>query len=823
MDHDLEIQQRYSRDDVAQAFGEDHGRGGKWMSGVVPVGDDELALFITLDKSGYSGEHRYEDAFESPSRLRWQSQTRASPDNAWGQKHIEGGPDRRPHHLFVRSAKGDKFVYCGQVRYLDHESANPMTVWWELLDPLPPELYEDFEAATDHAGGRVPTAQERSRQMNIQPPAEDLRDAVERQDPETYEGPAPYEMEDPPWGWASPLEEFIDADLDKILDSLVNHHDRRFRDLPIGGDQKAAWRRTIRVFQATLEPLTKFEGGAETLVALEYELPGEDGRRPDVILVTPNHEIFVVECKNRRRAGTPALDQAVRYKEDLEAYHSETHDRPVHPYLGLLRDDAVTPEAATDHPVTVLTPSDTVLVRLQDDLRRALKTGSQSYDPETWLRGDYAPLPHLMQAVIATFEERELPRLKSVHSSNVPDAVDTIHQLATEAQDQQKHILALVTGAPGSGKTLVGVESTIRASQDGIDSLFLSGNGPLVAVLQDALDRAGAAGAAKGLVRPMYKFKQGVTRNLNSAPARVYVFDEGQRAWDADKNKNYDGSEIELLLDVASRRDWGVVVGLIGEGQEIYKGEEGALETWLSEYRRVTGDDASWELAMPDRDVTPDMGHGPVHRETCLHLDMNIRAKSAHRLHEWVEAVLAGRVDAAADLSYDLQQAGYPIHVTSSREQAETYVQRLFEEAPDPRYGWVISSAHRKGSDPEGMSAPYVRTWEMTDVWGPWFNAPPGDPASGCQLEIPCPEFGCQGLELDFVLVFWGDDLTWRDGEWLVRDGVRDWSEDPREHTINAYRVLLTRGRERMVIRCREEDTRRYLERCGATPIVDLE
>lgn len=805
------VHETYSRADVAKAYGEGDGQGGKWMSGVVPVGNNDLALFVTLDKSEYSGHHRYEDAFESKTMLRWKSQTRASPDNAWGEKHLQAG-NEKPHHLFVRTEKGNDFVYCGEVEYQEHKGSKPMTIWFQLQEPLRDDIYTDFHEATNHAGGLEAPAYIKSKQLDLKPAAADLRAVPSEDTPDVTElDNSPYEWENSPWGWATPSDAFLDAVPAEIMDALVDHHDRRFDNLALSDSQREAWRETIRRFQDWLGPLTDVPGGEESLVVLEYELPGEGGRRPDVVIVTPSHHVFVIECKNKSYGSIPDLDEALRYKHDLEAYHSETHGQPVTAILALLDDDTTIADTADEYPVQVLTPATDSVTAFQEAVIKTLED-EQPYHPEQWLLGEYSPLPHLMEAVITTFEDRPLPRLKFVQSSNVPDAVETITDLAEHAKANQEHILVLITGVPGSGKTLVGIESCITAQKNGVDSHFLSGNGPLVAVLQDALDRAGAQGAAKGLVRPMYKFKKSVIANEHAAPADLYVFDEGQRAWQADRNEDYDGSEIELLADVAARQEWSVIVGLIGEGQRIYKGESGTLSDWIDDFRSQIG--ANWRIMAPDRD--PVAGDSSIEVRECLHLDVDIRAKSAHHLHEWVDAVLSGDEASAADLAYQLQESGYPLHITSSREAAEEYVTQLYVDAPDPRYGWVISSAHRQGDDPEGMTAPYVKTHEFKDVWGPWFNAPPEDPASCCQLETPCPEFGCQGLELDFSLVFWGDDLQWRNSSWCVRNDARSWSDESREHTLNTYRVLLTRGREGVVIRCHDDTTRHFLERCGA-------
>lgn len=816
MPADLKLHSRYKRSEVAEAFDEEYSRGGKWITGVIPLGDNHIALFVTLDKSDYSGEHRYADAFESRTVLRWQSQTRASPDNAWGEKHLDAGPDSLPHHIFVRAEQGDSFLYCGQATCADYEGENPMTIWWELLEPVPPGEYEEFQEATDHAGGLEAPDYVKSRELDLSAPAPDLRDvqtAGQEQRLPSDEGSL-YEMEDAAWGWASTWESFVSASREEILESLQNHHKRRFEGLPLSGKQEQAWTRTIHLFQTTLEPLLEEAAGREALITLEYELPGEGGRRPDIVLVTPARDVFVIECKDKLRAQQSDIDQSLRYAQDLKAYHSETRSHSVHPILCLLREEGARPSELDADEVRIEIPEDGTFRDLAESLRSRLQPSEDPYPPERWLGGEYAPLPHLVQAVISTFEGEELPRLKRVGSSNVYDAIRRIEEAAEDAKENDHHILILVTGAPGSGKTLVGVKSVMNTQKNGIDSLYLSGNGPLVAVLQDGLDRAGAEGAAEGVLRDLYKWKQGVTRDLDSHPAHLHVFDEGQRAWE--RAGDFDGSEIELLIEVAERRDWGVIVGLIGEGQEIYKGEEGGLETWLRELDAGAGNE-DWRVLMPERDIGFTSFDHNLEKESSLHLDSSLRSKNADRLHEWVEAVLSGRESHAAGVSFELQKGGFPIHVTESREKAESYVTQLYEGAPDPRYGWVVSSDHSETEEGGGLESEYVHPRNNKQVWGPWFNAPPEDPASCCQLERAASEFNCQGLELDFVLLNWGDDLKRRGDGWIIPSGMRSWSETPEEHTLNAYRVLLTRGREGIVIRCPDDETRNYLRRCGAT------
>lgn len=621
--------------------------------------------------------------------------------------------------------------------------------------------------------------------------------------------------DDAPWGWASTLDEFLEADRLEVLESLKTHLKMRFPKFDLEQSQISAWIRTIAVFQDSLKGMTEFDRGSESLIVFEYELPGEGGRRPDVTIVTPTQHVFVIECKNRNKLHTPDINQAVQYRKDLTSYHSETSPDRTQAYVAIL-DTGEGQQNVDDQEIATLHQDENGFDPLLTDIREALDQQS-NYEPTEWLEADYRPMPELTDAVVETFQEGKLSYIKDYHrASNVEDAISHIQQAAEQAASEQKHILILITGAPGSGKTMVGLQSSILLRDSGYESMYLSGNGPLVAVIQDALRRAGAdKQSAKSIIRPVIDFKTGVTKR-SAAPADVYIFDEGQRAWTSDKLNNFDGNEIELLVDVTERRDSGVLVGLIGEGQAIHKGEEGDLIAWIRSLERASGAETDWEIMLPDKEIPDIETSKNVTTKPTLHLETNIRAKYADRLHEWVDAVLAGNSKTAAKIAANLQDGGYTLQVTESRSAAEEYVTTEFHNAGGTKYGWLISSKHRDGNDPEGMEPPFI---EDDGVYGDWFNAPPTESGSCCQLEQPVTEFGCQGLEIEFSLVFWGNDFTWSGSKWEARDGVREYNQSPQTPialTKNVYRVLLTRGRRGMIIRCWDTQTRNYLELCGA-------
>jgi hypothetical protein len=623
-------------------------------------------------------------------------------------------------------------------------------------------------------------------------------------------------------GWSGSLSEFIDTDKLDILEALKSHHTNRFPEFELKSSQLSAWIRTIDTFQSELKSLLEEPFGPDILVVLEYELPGEGGRRPDVILVTPTRHVFVIECKNRGTLKKTDIDQARQYEVDLQDFHSATDADATDAAVALL--DAENPvNPPQDRPINVLTTTEEGFKRLLDSIRD-VSASTSSYDPVSWLKGDYSAPKKLTEAVVQSFQNEELPKIKDTHrSSNVPKAKNRISKVTQCAANQNKHILVLLTGAPGSGKTMVGLQSTIQLREDGFESLYLSGNGPLVAVIQDALERAAVdSQASKSVIREMYKFKSSVEENTWATPGNVFVFDEGQRAWTDSQMQNYDENEISLLIDVAERSDYAVLIGLIGEGQAIHRGEKGGIDSWVNTLARSSSAETDWEIVVPDREIPKSQAVASKEHFDELHLETNIRAKYADRLHEWVDAVLAGDKKTAARTAADLKRGGYTLYITEHREKAEKYVRSEFGKRSDYKFGWFVSSQHQPSSNSDGLRSSFIEPQDRKEFYGTWFNAPREDPGSCCRLDEPVDEFGCQGLEIDFSLVCWGTDLQWDGNEWEVPSGTRRYDDSPQsptELTKNVYRVLLTRGRDGAIIKCQDNRTRHFLKQCGVTTL----
>lgn len=297
------------------------------------------------------------------------------------------------------------------------------------------------------------------------------------------------------------------------------------------------------------------------------------------------------------------------------------------------------------------------------------------------------------------------------------------------------------------------------------DATFLSGNGPLVRVLQDAL-------SSRVFVKDLHKFITDYGEKEKQPQHHVVVFDEAQRMWDArymKEKRGLEASEPDLLIRAGERvGDWAALVGLIGEDQEIYVGEEGGLGLWEEAILKSEDD---WEVYGPP-------GTEEVFRQLevetleLLELTVPLRSRRAEALYRWVHLLLEGSLELAARQAEHVQSVGFPIYVTRDLEQAKEYARDRYADDPDPRYGL----------SPTG-SRPTRRPRVLL-------------PTRATAHRVPV-----QGLEIDLPIVVWGEDYLWEDGAWeLDPKRRRAHVDDPEQLLQNVYRVLLTRGRDGLVI-----------------------
>lgn len=627
-------------------------------------------------------------------------------------------------------------------------------------------------------------------------------------------------------GWVSDFRTFYSTGPRVIRDSLQSFLKN------VSTQQIQAWDESIPSLQEEAKEASSANPAAANYTAiLEYQLPLES-RRPDVI-VLENGAIVVLEIKSKAHPEQADLDQINAYVRDLRCYHRECAERPVFGILVLMH---------SKDPRRILDGSHITGPNHLDALINELSTKSfPKIEPEKFLdAAAYSPLPTLVQAARELFISKKV-RVVWRASALTDPAVNIITSIAHNAANTKTRHLVLITGVPGSGKTLVGLrlvhagflDDLVISRQTGKPSspaVFLSGNGPLVEVLQYELRSAGGAG--KTFVRGVKDYISTYAKRPTAIPPEhLLVFDEAQRAWDAHhlamKHTESAGavasiSEPEHFIEFADRiPEWCVVVGLIGEGQEINRGEEGGIVQWRHAVEHSSLRDR-WRIHIPQKLQTV-FENCPIslssHHE--LNLDTEIRYHLTSKIHLFVEGLLEARTLAPIQqLAQELFAGGYRAFVTRSLEKAKNYAQSRYHENPEARYG-LLASARDKFLNGLGIDNTYQGTKNLKV--GPWYSQREGEAHSCRNLQKPCTEFQAQGLELDLAILCWGTDFIRSGGKW-DSSRARGYAKgsivkDPYQLRLNSYRVLLTRGRDGTVVFLPSipvlDETHQHLLDCG--------
>lgn len=605
-------------------------------------------------------------------------------------------------------------------------------------------------------------------------------------------------------GWESSFSEFREAQPRRIRERIVAF----IRDA--SPEQIQAWDEAIPPLQAEVsEVLIRDELARHYSAILEYELPMES-RRPDVILLV-GAGVMVIELKGKVYPTQADLDQAAAYARDLRNYHRECENREVTPVLVPTRAHGYQQLVDGVH-VTGPDALDELVERLTRDRQRPI------VQREAFLSEDaYRPLPTLVEAARELLRSGTLRTIHRAHAATGP-SLDEISRIVHQAALTKSRHLILLTGVPGAGKTLVGLQTVHAKYLDDLavdrgngkptaPAVFLSGNGPLVQVLQYEMR---SVGDGKTFVRGVKDYVKRYSKGNAVPPEHVLVFDEAQRAFDIDKaRESHKGdhvrSEPEEFVRFADRiPDWCVVLGLIGNGQEIHVGEEAGLGQWRTAVEGSTKS-AEWTVHGPPG-VAGLFRNGriPFESKGTLNLDTELRFHQAKELHTFVAGLLEGKDSSAlALMAARLNAEGYHLRITRDLDAAKNYLRERYADDPAARFGLIASSKDRDlvrfGVGNDFQSTKRVR-------FGPWYGEDEDDYArNSCRLLETCvTEFGAQGLELDAVLLAWGTDFIRQARRWSTANarGYRPGAKvrDPYQLRVNAYRVLLTRGRDATVV-----------------------
>jgi hypothetical protein len=615
------------------------------------------------------------------------------------------------------------------------------------------------------------------------------------------------------------------------------------------GSQLEAWRQQIAVLHSGL----RSPRASSWHLILEYPIPRR-GKRIDAVILAESL-ILVVEFKcGARRYDRDAQAQVEDYCLDLRDFHENSRHRMLVPILVATHADEQCPPA--DDLVDFVAPlwkanADSLGSVLERVVACYQIPNADRIDPNIWITAPYRPTPTIIEAARALYEGQNVREISRCHAGaeNLTRTSEAVMTAIHMARAEECKVICFVTGVPGAGKTLAGLNVVhSREFHAGSLGVFLSGNGPLVKVLSEALARDHAERFDQPIAesrREVSTFIQNVHRFIDAhfsastlPPDRVIVFDEAQRAWNREQSLRKfkrDRSEPEIMLDIMDRHPgWAVIVALVGGGQEINTGEAGLSEWGRAIAQRfrhwtalVSPHLASAHVA-GDGDPLFEEQPGDIRlmEDTSLHLEVALRSYKAQAISEFVHHLLSHDIDKSRKALASCED--FPIVTTRDLTVARRWLSRKLRGSR--RIGLIASSGGRR-LRAHGLD---VRT--ELDVEN-WFLNPTTDVRSSHYLETPATEFGIQGLELDWTGLCWDIDLVPTKNDWRFQafkgtkwQTVRD--ETKRRYIVNKYRVLLTRAREGMIIwiPCGDsEDWTRppaeytavaeYLQQCGLPEI----
>ena len=617
--------------------------------------------------------------------------------------------------------------------------------------------------------------------------------------------------------YSNSIEDFLTDTQASILGELrLNHTNRTLEDL-----QRNAWVKQILILKEQLV-------GLNGQIYFEFAIP-RMGKRVDNIIIIDN-VAFVIEFKVGDGGYEKyAIEQVIDYAVDLRNFHEGSHKIQLIPVLVATNANAVITQI--NEVVTFLTAAKANKTNLKEVLSSFFNPTNTHIDIKHWENSIYKPTPTIVEAAQALYKGHNVKEITRSDSGaiNLSKTADCINRIVENSKNKKLKSICFVTGVPGAGKTLAGLNianERMNADKDE-HAVFLSGNGPLVQVLREALTRdevltakeAGdnitkkqAARKANAFIQNIHHFRDEYLNDKKAPIEKVVVFDEAQRAWTKHQTisfmkrkkgiDDFQMSEPEFLIDVMNRHfDWCTIVCLIGGGQEINTGEAG-LEEWINalkehypdwniSYSNLISENDNYIKSSEIRDWIKYNGKS----KNELHLAVSVRSFRSEKVSDFVHELLDIRKQTAFGL-YNNIKDNYPIVLTRDIDKAKEWLRN--KSKGTERIGLISSSGARR-LRPLGIDV-------KNEISAPnWFLNKSDDIRSSYFLEEIATEFDIQGLEIDWACVAWGANFHMSDSAWKYQNfkGTK-WQninkEIDKEYLKNTYRVLLTRARQGMVI-----------------------
>lgn len=631
-------------------------------------------------------------------------------------------------------------------------------------------------------------------------------------------------------------------------------------------EQKYAWSEEIDVLKQILIPWVNEH--AEIL--LEYSIP-RLGKRIDVVLLLRGI-VFVIEFKAGQDNYLQSdIEQVMDYALDLKNFHQDSHNRVIVPIL------VATEARDSSHELKFSVYNDNIynplmsnVDSLQDLIYRVIESEnaqpSEGNDFAQWAISRYSPTPTIIEAACALYQSHSVEDITRHEAAGtaLEETTQFVLDVIKRSKQNGEKSICFVTGVPGAGKTLVGLNVAIQQSlkeekapeEDRNLAVYLSGNGPLVKVLTAALAKdkqrrerdkgrkcniSDAKREVSQFIQIIHRYRSNMlakiklpiengqleideTKSIAHKTAghgeveHVAIFDEAQRSWDLEhlsgwlarggsrggmkKVPDFPMSEAEFLIwSLDLRKDWAVIVCLVGGGQEINTGEAGIGE-WL---RAVNETFPEWKVYISKHLTDKEYAEGNVSELVAknnnvqqvdqLHLAVSMRSFRAENLSSFVHYVLDRNTERAKALYSEFKDR-YPLYLTRDLDRAKQWLEE--KARGTERYGIVVSSqAYR-------LKPLAIDVRLQPDVEH-WFLADKTDVRSSLFLEDAATEFDIQGLELDWTCLVWDGDFRYTPSGWDHNafkgskwNKIR--SKDAQSYQLNAYRVLMTRARQGMII-----------------------
>ena len=615
--------------------------------------------------------------------------------------------------------------------------------------------------------------------------------------------------------YSNDIQSFLNQDNYSIFGEITTNDQFSAEDL-----QKNTWNREIEILK---RELSQFLDG---YIIFEYTIP-RIGNRIDNIVIYKGI-IFLLEFKvGEKKYPSYAIEQVTDYAFDLSCFHKESHNRLLVPILISTKAHSVKQEIriSKDNVLETICCNEYEIAKYITEV--SLKFIQDEIIPDDWINSLYMPTPTIIEAAQALYLGHNVEDISRNDASakNLNQTTKAINKIIDYSKAHNRKSICFITGVPGAGKTLAGLNIAVERQKIAEDehAVFLSGNGPLVDVLQEALarddakrnhiSRKEASRKVKEFIQIIYHFRDDAISVDTPPVEKVAIFDEAQRAWDEQnltdfmkKKKHiedFNMSEPEFLISILNRHnDWATIVCLIGGGQEINKGESAGIYGWFDSLRNNY---PNWDVYVSDKITDDEYSKGHNFAEMTknmnvniiedLHLAVSLRSFRSENVSNFVKALLDVDIDTAKRL-YEQFNNDYPVFVTRNLHKAKLWVRS--QAKGSQRYGLTASSGAKRLRK--------YGIWVQNKIEATnWFLNGKNDVRSSFHLEETATEFDIQGLELDWTIVCWDADLRFENGDFkhLKFVGTK-WqnikSADNILYLKNAYRVLLTRARQGFVI-----------------------